>query len=325
MNHHFHRSRYVVSCLRFLGLVVKRIILPAVLSLILPAFPLFGAQPVLTRSDQVYQGWLKMYDLEFNEAHRVFHEWILSNPDDSVGPVSDAAAYLFSELARLGVLESELFVDDVRFATRPKLRPDPEVKSQFIRQVNEADRLADSTLKNSPADADALFTKTLTCGLRADYAALVEKRSLTALNYTKQGRPYADKLLSIDATAFDAYIASGIENYLLSLKAAPVRILLRFTGSHIDREKGLAQLRMTALHGYYLEPFAKLLLAVAALRDKKPGQAADILKELHSRFPDNPLYSVELDRIGWTRLTHDPALSGSSPEKPSVLNAAKPN
>jgi hypothetical protein len=54
---------------------------------------------------------------------------------------------------------------------------------------------------------------------------------------------------------------------------------------------------MTALHGYYLEPFAKLLLAVAALRDTNPEQAAELLRGLHDRFPKNELYSFELDRI----------------------------
>jgi hypothetical protein len=54
---------------------------------------------------------------------------------------------------------------------------------------------------------------------------------------------------------------------------------------------------MTALQGYYLEPFAKLLLAVAALRDKKPEHAAALLRGLHDRFPNNKLYSVELERI----------------------------
>jgi hypothetical protein len=46
-----------------------------------------------------------------------------------------------------------------------------------------------------------------------------------------------------------------------------------------------------------LEPFAKLLLAVAALRDNHPEKAREILTELHERFPDNQLYSVELNRL----------------------------
>jgi hypothetical protein len=117
------------------------------------------------------------------------------------------------------------------------------------------------------------------------------------LSYTKSGRVYADRLLVADPEAFDAYLGPGLENYLLSLKPVALRILLRVTGSQIDREKGLEQLRKTALKGYYLEPFAKLLLAVAALRDNDPPKARKILTELHERFPDNKLYSLELDRL----------------------------
>ena len=284
--------------------LMTRVLAAALLSAITGISPIVARASILPRSGEIYQGWLKMYDLDFTEAHRIFTQWAQNHPADSLGPASDAAADLFSELTRLGVLESELFINDAQFAARKKLQPDPQVRLHFNQQIDQADRLADFTLQTSPTDGNALFVKTLTRGLRADYAALVNKQNLVALSYTKQGRPYADKLLSVDPNAFDAYLGSGIENYLLSLKPAPLRVFLRFTGSRIDREKGLEQLRMTALHGYYLEPFAKLLLAVAALRDKKPEQAADILRELRDRFPHNELYSRELDHISSSSINH---------------------
>jgi hypothetical protein len=248
-------------------------------------------------SEDLYHGWLEMYNLRFDEAHRTFSRWIQDHSADSLGPASDAAAYLFSELARLGALESELFIDDVRFSHRKKLKPDTQVKLHFTQQIDQAGRLADLSLQKSGTDTTALFVKSLICGLRADYAGLVDKQSLTALRYTKEARPYAEKLISVDPKAFDAYLGPGVENYLSSLKPLPLRILLQLTGSKIDREKGLEELRMTALHGHYLEPFAKLLLAVAALRDKNPERARELLSELHNRFPENQLFSRELDRL----------------------------
>ena len=77
------------------------------------------------KDNEIYQGWLRMYDLRFDEAHRIFAAWSAANPNDPLGPASDAAAFLFSELARLGSLESELFVDDIRFINRKKLTADP--------------------------------------------------------------------------------------------------------------------------------------------------------------------------------------------------------
>ncbi|HLH40758.1 MAG TPA: hypothetical protein VKX39_16530 [Bryobacteraceae bacterium] len=245
----------------------------------------------------LYRGWLRMYDLDFAAAHSSFAQWKQAHPSDALGPASDAAAYLFSELARLGVLEAELFTDETRFENRGRLHPDPEVRKSLEREIQEADRLADQSLKSSPGDGIALFAKTLTLGLRADFAALIDKQDLAALKFTKQGRIYADRLLAIEPNAYDAYLGAGIENYLLSLKSAPVRWILRITGSAADREKGIEELTVTARRGKYLEPFAKLLLAVAALRDKNPSWARELLDELHRRFPDNPLYLRELNRL----------------------------
>jgi hypothetical protein len=260
------------------------------------ASPVFAADLSAPPKD-LYSGWLNMYDLRFDEAHQIFGEWKQAHTADALGPASDAAAYLFSELARLGVLESELFVQDSRYQSRAKLLPDPQMKANFNREIERADHLADAALQTAPADTNALFAKSLTFGLRADFASLIEKQDLAALRFTKQGRPFADRLTAADPKAYDAYLGLGVENYLLSLKAAPVRALLWLTGSQVDRDKGLEQLRLTAQHGHYLEPFAKLLLAVAALRDSNRALARDLLSGLHNRFPNNPLYLRELNRL----------------------------
>src|ERR1700726_3006320 len=47
------------------------------------------------KSEEVYQAWLQMYDLKFEEAHHALERWQRTHPDDSLGPASDAAGYLF--------------------------------------------------------------------------------------------------------------------------------------------------------------------------------------------------------------------------------------
>jgi hypothetical protein len=247
--------------------------------------------------DELYRGWLAMYDLNFQDAHQRISLWEASHPDNAMGPTSQATAYLFAELARLGVLESELFVDNDRFRNRERLSPDPEAKRSFMKQVREADDLASHALGLSPGDADALLAKSITLGLRADYDSLIEKKTLTPLEYTKRSREYAERLLSAHPDIYDAYLGPGVENYILSQKVAPVRFFLRLKGAQVDHDKGIDRLAKTAAHGYYLEPFAKLLLAVAALRDNNSSKAARLLQELHQRFPHNSLYVRELDRI----------------------------
>ena len=242
-------------------------------------------------------GYRQMYDLQFDRAHKTFAEWERQSPDDPMGHVSNAAAYLFSEFDRLNILQSEFFVNDDRFRHAKKLTPDAAARLAFERELSKAGELADAILARAPEDADALFAKILAMGLRADYQALIEKRYLESLRGIKDSRAMAEKLLSIAPSYYDAYLAVGVENYMLSLKAAPIRWLLELGGAQADRERGIQDLRLTAQKGHYLSPYARLLLAVAALRNKDRVQARDLLSSLVHDFPHNQLYSEELKRL----------------------------
>jgi hypothetical protein len=126
---------------------------------------------------------------------------------------------------------------------------------------------------------------------------LIEKRFLASLGYMKNGRLLAKKLLEADPTNYDAYLAIGVENYVLGSSPAPVRLFLQLFGSQTNKALGIEHVRLTAEKGHYLRPFARLLLAVAALRDKNREKAREILEGLAREFPNNPLYLREVARI----------------------------
>jgi hypothetical protein len=247
--------------------------------------------PVLER------GYQEMYNLDFSAAHDTFRGYQRAHADDPMGYVSNAAAYLFSEFNRLHILESDLFTDDAKFEHRGKPAPDPAVKIEFEKELSKSDDAAAKILAQNPGDVNALFAQVLSNGLRGDYTALIEKRNIASLSYMKTSRLTAQKLLASDPTCYDAYLAVGVENYLLGVNSAPVRWVLRLTGSETDKEEGLQRLRLTAEKGHYLAPFARLLLAVAALRDKDRQTARVLLAGLVKEFPGNQLYVTELARI----------------------------
>lgn len=238
-----------------------------------------------------------MYDLRFDNAHRAFEEWQHEHPEDPFGHTSNAAAYLFSEFHRLGVLQSKFFLNDRNFTDHHKLTPDPSARQAFDGELATSLQLADSALDRSPDDCDALFAKALDLGLRADYLALIDKKNVASLSYIKKGGSLAAKLLKLDPSRYDAYLAVGVENYLLSLNPAPVRWILHLYGMGTDKSYGIEELRLTAEKGHYLLPYARLLLAVAALRDGNRSEAEELLTGLATEFPDNPLYEVELARL----------------------------
>ena len=269
----------------------------ALLSLIAVIFltPAFCATNVPAHpGTPIEQGFNDMYNLDFSAAHHQFDVWEAANPEDPMGPVCHAAALLFTEFDRLGVLETQLFTDNNRFDDRRKLSPDPQTKQEFMTALDKADALADKALQRNSQDANAEFAKILSFGLRSDYAALVEKRDLAALRYTRQGRQFAEVLLKQKPDDYDAYLAVGVENYLSGIKPAPIRWLLSANGVETDKAQGIHDLQLTAAHGDLLAPFARLLLAVSALRDKNQPQACSLLNDLSQRYTHNPLYRHEL-------------------------------
>ena len=72
----------------------------------------------------------------------------------------------------------------------------------------------------------------------------------------------------------------------------------RFAGIRGDKRGGIQQLEIAAAQGRYLRPFAKILLALAALREKQPALARTQLAELVAEFPQNPLFASELAKLG---------------------------
>lgn len=242
-------------------------------------------------------GYHEMYDLDFDQARRSFEQWQRMHPADPMGSTSEAASYLFSEFNRLGILQSRFFVDDKQFKQLPKAAPDPATKNAFDHAISKSLQLADARLARAPADTNALLAKVLDEGLCADYLALIEGRDLASLRMMKRAATLADQLLRVDPSCYDAYLASGAENYLLSLNRAPVRWVLRLYGAETDRARGIQELQLTAEKGHFLRPYAQLLLAVAALRDKDRGKARELLRGLARDFPGNPLYAQELAQL----------------------------
>ncbi len=258
------------------------------LALLLILLPAAAEAPTL---DAVYR---HMYNLDFNSAQQVVRAYQNARPSDPMGPVTEAAAYLFAEFDRLRILQSEFFTDDDTFLRRSKLNPDPQTKAKFEQALQRSEQL---TAKAPPDDVNAVLATLLRIGLHADYLALVEKKNMAALTEVKQSRALAEQLLAKHPDCYDAWLAVGVENYLLSLKPAPVRWFLRLGGAQTDKDVGIARLRITAEKGRYLKPYAQLLLAVAAVRDKKPAEAKQILVWLSTEFPQNRLYREELSKL----------------------------
>ena len=68
-------------------------------------------------------------------------------------------------------------------------------------------------------------------------------------------------------------------------------------GLSADKQGGLADLQMTAEHGHYLAPFARVLLAIVYVREKNNSRALQLLAGLRRQFPANTLFPREIAHL----------------------------
>ena len=265
----------------------------AALLLLVCLAPLRAAPPV----DPIGEAFHRMYDLDFAAAHRILDDYDAKHPSDAFAVSVRAAAYLFYELDRLKILEGEFLTDDKRIAAKEKLVPDPKIREQFFATIDRSQRLAAEKLKTDPDDLQTLFSFCLTEGMRMDYLALVEKKQLGSLSYAKKAHNYALQVIRKDPNFVDAYLTTGITEYLVGSLPFFVRWFVRFEQVEGSKDQAVSRLTRVAGQGRYLGPFAKILLSIIHVREKRPEKAVPLLTELSQNYPRNQLYRNELAKI----------------------------
>jgi hypothetical protein len=264
-----------------------------VVSIILCASALAAAEP--NGIDVALQ---RMYNQNYLGAHEVLDRYSATRPDDPLPYAFQASAYLFYELDRLGILESEFLTDDNKIAEKKKkLDPDPIVREKFVRAVHDVETRADAALKTNPNDPQALFAMCIAQGVATDYMAFVEKKQFSSLSVAKRSNGYAQRLLKLDPKFYDAYLTAGISEYMIGSLPFFVKWFVHFDNVAGSKERGIDRLKLVASQGHYFKPFSKIMLSIIALREKHPQEAQQWLTELAHDYPENRLFRTELAKV----------------------------
>lgn len=243
------------------------------------------------------EAFARLYNFDFAGSQRLARSYTEAKPDDPVGHAARAASYLFSELHRMNLLGKEFMTSDDRIKSKDKILAKEAAQVEFQKAASEARRLSLATLERDPSDPNALLAMTLITGMERDFSALVEKRLRVSLDYAKESTQYARRLIEADPTQYDAYFTFGFSEYLVGSLPFFARWFMKLDGVVGDKEKGLKELETAAERGRYLKPFARMMLAMFYLREKRPEDSKRHLQELARTFPGNPAVRSELSKI----------------------------
>jgi hypothetical protein len=255
-----------------------------------PDTPAFSSVPELE------DGFHDLYIQKFPEAREIFQKWANAHPDEPFGQVTIAASYLFEEFYLQHVLTSDYFLNDKRFLGGITGTPDLGRIQGFQSAIAKARALAFQRLKNNSRDPEGLYVLTLAAGMESDAYSMLLKKHYDALKHLKEANVNAELLLQQRPDAFDAYVALGCANYIIGSLPGSARFMLWFGGIHGDKRLGMEQVQKTVDGGRYLKPFAQILLALSARREKQDALAQKLLKDLTEEFPGNPVYLAEYEK-----------------------------
>jgi hypothetical protein len=249
--------------------------------------------PAFTKVPELASGFHLLYTQNFAEGREKFADWESQHPDEPFVQVAVAASYLFEEFYRQDVLSSDFFLNEKKFLNGIDGKPDAGRMKSFQEAIQHARKLARQRLEKNAKDPEALFALALSAGMESDAAMILKKQHLEALKRLKEANEHARQLLAQQPDANDAYVALGAANYIIGSLSGGARFMLRFGGIHGDKKLGMEQLGKTIENGRYLQPFAKILLALAARREKQNPLAQKLFHELSEEFPESALYAAE--------------------------------
>jgi len=258
-----------------------------------PAPSATSASPAFYPVPELMSGFHQLYEQKFQPARETFNDWHSNHPEEPLGEVALGASFLFEEMYRQGVLTSDFFLNEKKFLHGIDGKPDSGRMKNFRDALSRARILAKQRLKTNSKDPEGLFALTLAAGMESDADAILEKKQLDGLKRMKEANEYAKQLLAVHPDASDAYVAPGIANYIIGSLNPGYRFALWFGGIHGDKKLGMEQISKTVDNGRYLRPFAKIMLALAARREKQNTLAQKLLHELTEEFPSNDTYAAE--------------------------------
>jgi hypothetical protein len=249
--------------------------------------------PAFNTVPELMAGFRLLYIQKYPEGRRAFEAWESQHPDDPFGPAAVAASYLFEEFHYQGVLTSDFFLNEKRFLHGIEGEPDPTRMEGFDDAIRKARALAAERLEKASKDPEALYALTLCAGMESNSDMILRKHNMEALKRLKEGNTHAKALLAQRPDAYDVYVALGSANYIIGSLNVGFRAMLWFGGIHGEKKLGMEQVGQTVERGRYLKPFAKIMLALAARREKQNKLAQKLFRELSEEFPESPQYAIE--------------------------------
>src|SRR3954447_10141346 len=226
--------------------------------------------PILPSKDTVVKrAFDHFYNSEYDKAIRDFEGIQKEHPENPHATNYLLSAVMFRELYRIGALDTEAYAGN-SFIDRKVRKPlDPAQRKRVLELIDLALLESEAILKVYPADADALYARGTTRGLRATWQGMAEKAWFSGLRSALSARNDHEKVLQLDPKYVDAKMSIGVHNYVIGSLNWAGRATLAIGGVTGNKKKGREYLGEVAKSDTLASMDAKIALALFLRREPK--------------------------------------------------------
>jgi tetratricopeptide (TPR) repeat protein len=244
--------------------------------------------------DQAFQHF---YSLEYEQAIALFKKLRDEEPNNPNWQNHVATASFYSELHLAGALQGELFAASNKFFRTKKVQPDPALEKEFWQANQSAIRICEQRLKQDRKDEDALYACGVAYAARAGHQGLIERSKLETLTNARKANIYHSELARLNPRCYDAYLVSGLYDYVMGSLPTSLKLFLLFGGFSGDKERGIRSVESAAESGDHAKQDARILLVIMYRREKRYPDARRTLLQLAQEFPRNYIFPLELASV----------------------------
>jgi len=265
-------------------------------------------EPTLSR---LQQGIRYIYSLEHDRAIEIYEQMGRDAPDDPTGDTYLAKAYWLKELVQKQELSIDRFASSDFFAETPKYRPviTAQVENNFRAITDRAIEKAKVRLDRNPNDKQAKFLLGVSYQNLASFEAALKRSWWSSFRAGSKSHRYHEELLEGDPRAYDAYLTSGVFNYVTGSLGWETKWLALLFGYSGSKKRGIEQLNLAAQKAQLGSDDARVMLILIYTRERRFQQAFDELSILLKKYPKNYLVHLDMGGIALLMKNHAAALS----------------
>jgi tetratricopeptide (TPR) repeat protein len=238
------------------------------------------------------EGYEALYNLDYEGARRRFQEMTQLFPEHPAGPQCMAASIWLEQLNESWQLKATLYSTESYSENDNQI--DKRKIEEFRRWTRQATKLAEARLRHDPHDTEALYFLGTTEGLKAAFAAAVERRFMTALTEGSRSVERHQEVLKLAPDFHDAELTIGLYEYIVGSLPLPVKVLAGTMGVRGSKKRGLQTLERVSKEGDWARDVARVLLIDLYKREKRWVAAVEVSRELANRYPRNYLFKLQM-------------------------------